>query len=336
MKQLSVIILITITILIASCTSSENQSNVTSKRVSFATPRIQKVENTYNEVFITLNKVPRGTAYLHDKAKTYRTKAYQIDGNIIRFRLSYLKTNTCLLLVFETNIQRYATTPNGRSYKGDWCFENTLRDKYINALHNEKQKDKKLSILHENLDQLNALSDNFPEQCTNPTPIAPVQPAQYCSSKPIVIEKLNQCDAPLIARICKSGTPILLNKELSKSESRALTPACKIFADQWVGKETKPSDLALAQVKAELISHAGSFKEGVAWTVALLETSSCKGRIHSQCNPKQPTAPDCTEWEGHINKTTDLSVEIQLLEFNKTKFTTNINRVKNEVETINF
>jgi len=301
-----------------------------------SSPKIIQIRNTANTVQITTNKQIYGLPVLVTQYNETVTESYKASGKSVIF--SFDDDNykhECYKIKIISNVQTFLT-PSGREFKSDWCFKNTLRIQYIDNIYKGKREDKKLFRLQEDFHEQNALSGNFPEQCKNPKPIVPAQPAQYCSNKSIVNERLNQCDAPLIARICKSGTPILLNKEFSKSESRALTPACKIFADQWVGKETKPSDLVYAQVKAELISHAGSLKEGIAWTVALLETYSCKARIHSQCNPKQPAIPDCTEWEGHTNRLSALSDEIELVKFNRNESTTDIIKYKNDIEIINF
>jgi hypothetical protein len=279
-------------------------------------PKIINIKNTAHSVEITTNKQIYGQPVLVNKNDRTIGRKYVASGKSIIFSFDNERVNSgCYKIIIISNVQTFLT-PSGREFKSDWCFKNSVRDRYINLVLKKQQQDETLEKLKQDLYQKNALSENFSNQCKLPEPLVRVEPALYCSNKSVVSERLNQCDAPLIARLCKSGIPILLNKELSKSESRSLTPACKIFADQWVNQETTASGLVYSQLKAELISHAGSAKEAIAWGVALLETFSCRGKISSQCNPQQPTPPDCSAWIAHSSEITRYSNEIEVIKAN--------------------
>lgn len=301
-----------------------------------ASPKIIEIRNTANTIEITTHKQIYGQPLLVTEHDETVSRKYKASGKSVLFSYDNQKfKHGCYKIIIIANVKTYLT-PSGREFKSDWCFKNKLRERFIDVSFELEREDRKLFELQQNYDQKSVQSAEFSNQCQNPQPVSNIEPAPFCSNKSIVQEKLNQCDASLIARFCKVGAPILLNRELSSSQSRALTPACKLLADNWVGQETKASDLVYAQLKAELISYAGSFKEGLAWGVALFETYSCKGNIHSQCNPKQPTIPDCNGWENHSSQLSVLDNEIEMAKSNRASLATEKADIENEVDTISF
>lgn len=299
-------------------------------------PKIIEIENTANTIKITTHKQIYGQPLLVTEHDQTVLRKYVASGKSVIFSFDNQEyKHACYKIIIISNVKTYLT-PSGREFKSDWCFKNKPRERVTNVSYELEKNDNKLFELQQNYTQKYAQSDEFSTQCRNPIPVSSIEPAPFCSNHSIVSEKLNQCDAPLIARLCKSGIPILLNKELSSSESRALTPACKLLADRWVGQETKASGLVYSQLKAELISYAGSFKEGLAWGVALFETYSCKGNIHSQCNPKQPTIPDCTAWEDHSTELSELDNEIEFIKKSNLDLNAVKTRIENEVDIISF
>lgn len=302
-------------------------------------PRFHRIEMTVDQVVIHFNKkASEGKTSLVPIGSNRPIKPKYFDKRRVVFSMDGTDGSEC----FRVKIKSKYWSPVDKSSSESWCFKNVKRENLSNKHKEIAETKAQIANINLNLSSKNASYDddisataNFSEECRYPKPIVTPKPASFCSNPEKLTARRNQCYAPILKATCSYSVYELADMDDNDAERLGVSLACLQAANTLVNKEATVGDVLTASSQSVLMSKSGIrgfFGNLISFGLAAARHDNCVAHLNSQCHPKPPSPPDCSEWKQYEKSLSASSTQITNLKLNRSRLENKVRELEGEAQ----